>query len=293
MSSYRSSTEGVRPLVDRRLWPRNTGGSYLYYALLVVAVVAFLYYLYSYRQLALVYLPSLLVGTLVTLIISVLSAVFATIIGLIVALGRLSRFPVARWIAGAYVEIMRGTPLLVQLLLWYYGVGGLLSASGLNPHDIVFQVMTVLQNNSLVPTAFNGFFYGIIGLSFNYGAYLSEVFRTGILAVEKGQMEAALSLGLDTRQAMRHIILPQAIRVAIPPFTNNFITLIQDSAFLSVLAVVELEYVTIGLALPQLDPNNKFFVFILGALLYLALCYPLSLLALYLERHLSVAHLDV
>jgi len=293
MSSYRSSAEEGRALAGGRLWPRNVGGSYFYYILLAVAVAAFLYYLYSYRQQALVYLPSLLVGTLVTLIISVLSAIFATILGLIVALGRLSPFRIVRWIAGAYVEIMRGTPLLVQLLLWYYGVGGLLSANGLNPHDLLFQVMTVLQNNSLVPTAFNGFFYGIIGLGFNYGAYLSEVFRTGILAVEKGQMEAALSLGLDTRQAMRHIILPQAIRVAIPPFTNNFITLIQDSAFLSVLAVVELEYVTIGLALPQLDPNSKFFVFILGALLYLALCYPLSLLALYLERRLSVIHLDV
>lgn len=293
MSSYRSSAQEARLKAGNRLWPRNVGGTYFYYLLVAVAVAAFVYYLYIYRQLALVYLPSLLLGTLVTLIISLFSAIFATVLGLLGALARLSRFPIVRWLATIYVEVVRGTPLLVQLLLWYFGVGTVLSNAGFNPYDIAFRIMTVLQNNSLVPTAFNGFFYGIIGLSFNYGAYLTEVFRTGILSVERGQMEAALSLGMDTQQSLRHIILPQAIRVTIPPFTNNFITLIQDSAFLSVLAVVELEYVTIGLALPQLDPNSKFFVFVLGALLYLALCYPLSLLALYLERRLSVVHIDV
>ena len=224
--SSRSSVEDRRATMGKRLWPRNTGGTYFYYLLVLVAVVAFVYYLYSYRQLALVYLPSLLVGTLVTLIISVLSAVIAIILGLIGARARLSRFGVIREIAVAYVEIVRGTPLLVQLLLWYFGVGTILSNAGFNPYDLMFQVMTLLQSNSLVPTAFNGFFYGIIGLSFNYGAYLTEVFRSGILSVEKGQMEAALSLGLDTQQSMRRIILPQAVRVTIPALTNNFITLI-------------------------------------------------------------------
>lgn len=289
-------SESLRPAnkppdIKRNLWPRNhmVGADYLYCILLVVAIGAFGYYLYTYKGLALLYLPSLLGGTLVTLVMSVLSAIFAIIFGLVGAVGSLSRFRLLRWLSLIYVEIIRGTPLLVQLFLWYFGVRIALSNLGFDPYTLVFNGMTVLQSNSLVPTDFNSYFYGVLGLSFNYGAYLTEVFRAGILSVEAGQTEAALSLGMDSRQTMRHIILPQAIRVTIPPLTNNFITLIQDSAFLSILAIVELEYVTTGLALPQVDPNNKMFVFVLGALLYLAMCYPLSLIARTLERRLAAA----
>ena len=275
--------------LNRTLWPRQrvTGSTALYYVLLLVAVGAFLYYLYTYRQEALIYLPILLQGTLITLVISVLSALLAMIFGLIGGLGSLSRFPILRWITQIYVEVIRGTPLLVQILLWYFGIRLVLSNAGFDPHDLVFNAMTVLQNNSLVPDAFDSYFFGVLALSFNYGAYLTEVFRSGILSVEKGQTEAALSLGLDSRQTMRHIILPQAIRAIIPPLTNNFITLIQDSAFLSAIALLELEYRTIGFSLPQRDPNQKMYVFVLGALLYLALCYPLSLLTRYFERRLA------
>src|SRR5437899_11860071 len=125
--------------------------------------------------------------------------------------------------------------------------------AGFDPYTIAFQVMTVLQNNSLVPNEFNAYFYGIIGLSFNYGAYLTEVFRTGIQSVQAGQTEAALSLGLNSGQTMRRIVLPQAIRITIPPFTNYFITLIQDSALLSILSVIELDHQTFAFALP---PTN-------------------------------------
>src|SRR6266436_7196995 len=125
--------------------------------------------------------------------------------------------------------------------------------AGFDPYTIAFQVMTVLQSNSLVPDGFTAFFYGIIGLSFNYGAYLTEVFRTGIQSVQAGQTEAALSLGLNSSQTMRRIVLPQAIRITTPPFTNYFITLVQDSALLSALSVIELEHQTFSLALPQTD----------------------------------------
>jgi His/Glu/Gln/Arg/opine family amino acid ABC transporter permease subunit len=272
----------------KQLWPRNrmVGSDYLYYLLLAVAVAAFLYYLYLYRGLSLLYLPLLLQGTLVTLVVSVLSIFFAIIFGLLGALGSFARWPVLRWIVRLYVELIRGTPLLVQISLWYFGVRIVLAQAGFDPYTMVFNFMTLLQNNSLVPDAFNVYFYGVLALSFNYGAYLTEVFRTGIASVDKGQHEAALSLGLDGRQTMRHIILPQAVRSVIPALTNNFITLIQDSAFLSAIALVELEYVTIGFALPQTDPNSKMFVFVLGALLYLALCYPLSLISRRFERHL-------
>jgi His/Glu/Gln/Arg/opine family amino acid ABC transporter permease subunit len=283
-----------KPLaLSGNLWPRNhmVGADYLYYLLLLIALGAFCYYLFTYRELSFLYLPTLLGGTLATLIVSVISAIFAILFGWFGAVSYLSRLKPLRWLAMAYVELIRGTPLLVQLFLWYFGIRLVLSNAGFDPHTILFNAMTVLQSNSLVPDAFDAYFYGILGLSFNYGAYLTEVFRTGILSVDKGQSEAAISLGLDARQTMRHIVLPQAIRMIIPPLTNNFITLIQDSAFLSAIAVIELEYVTIGFALPQTLPDQKMFVFILGGLIYLAMCYPLSVVARIMEHRLSADRL--
>ena len=263
---------------------------YVFYLVLIVAVAAFGYYLYSYRDIITLYLPFLLEAAALTIGLSLVSMVLAVIFGFIGATGRLSLFAPVRWLATAYVEVVRGTPILVQLLLWYYGVGQALSMLGFDPYNTAFQVMTVFQNNSLVADAFSAYVYGVIGLSFNYGAYLTEVFRSGIETINKGQTEAALSLGLNSRQTMRHIVLPQAIRITIPPFTNYFITLIQDSALLSVLGVVELEQTTGSFAYPLLDPNKKLFIFILGALLYFVICYPLSLLARSLEARMALAY---
>ncbi len=273
------------------VWHTVSNG--LYYVVVLVAVGVFVYYLYTFQRdqgLLTLYLPVLFDGVRVTFIVSILSMVLATIFGFIGALGRLSRFVPIRWLATVYVEVVRGTPILVQLLLWYYGVGAVLSQIGFDPYTIVYNFMTTLQSNSLVPDQFNAYFYGIIGLSFNYGAYLTEVFRSGIESVSKGQTEAALSLGLNSRQTMRHIVLPQAFRITIPPFTNYFITLVQDSALLSVLSVIELEHQTYAFALPQTDANVKMFVFVLGALFYLAICYPLTLLARFLEARFARAY---
>ena len=280
------------PLTKRQAEARSKSWlvtfDYLFYAMVVAGAIGFIDYLFSFHNMLLLYLPIFLQGTLVTLILSLVSMVFAVIFGFIGVLGRLSHIPIIRWIAFIYVEIVRGTPALVQLLLWYYGVGWVLSKLGFDPYTFAFQVMTALQNNSLVPDAFNGYFYGIIGLSFNYGAYLTEVFRTGIESVERGQTEAALSLGLNSSQVMRRIVLPQAIRLTIPPFTNTFMILIQDSSLLYILSVFELEHTTFALALPQIHANEKFFVFIFGALFYLVLCYPLALLARYFEKKMAV-----
>ncbi len=263
----------------------------LYYVVLAAVLVAFGYYLYLNLNLITLYLPFLLQAAGVTIGISVVSMVLATILGLIGALARLSRFASLRGIATVYVEVVRGTPIFVQLLFWYFGIGQLLSNHGFDPYTIAFNIMTVFQNNSLVPLAFSAFFYGTIGLSFAYGAYLTEVFRTGIETVDKGQSEAALSLGMNSWQTMRHIVLPQAIRITIPPFTNYFITLIQDSALLEVLGVAELEQTTGAFADPLIDPNQKLFIYILGAMIYLAICYPLSLLARFLEARLGKAYM--
>ncbi len=263
---------------------------YIFYVVLVVAVAGFLYYLYSYRDTITLYLPYLLQAAGLTIGLSVVSAILAIVLGFIGAMGRLSRFAALRGIATIYVEVVRGTPILVQLLFWYYGIGQLLSNLGFDPYNAAFQFMTVLQENSLVPAAFSPYFYGVIGLSFNYGAYLTEVFRAGIQSVDKGQAEAALSLGLNPQQVMRHIILPQAIRITLPPFTNYFITLIQDSALLSVLGVVELEETIGSFAYPMLNSNDKLFMFILGAMIYFVICYALALVARYLEGRMGRAY---
>ena len=263
----------------------------LFYILLAVAVVALAFYFYAHLGLITLYLPFLLQAAVLTIGISVVSMVLAMIFGFIGALGRLSRFAPLRAIAIVYVEVVRGTPILVQLLLWYFGIGQLLSKIGFDPYTLAYNFMTILQSNSLVPLAFTAFFYGIIGLSFNYGAYLTEVFRSGIQSVDKGQAEAALSLGLSSRQTMRHIVLPQAIRITIPPFTNYFITLVQDTALLTVLgSIPELEQTIGSFAYPLLDPNQKLFIFILGASLYFAICYPLSVLARFLEGRFGRAY---
>ena len=263
---------------------------YIFYVVLVAAVAGFLYYLYSYRDTIALYLPYLLQAAGLTIGISVFSMILAMIFGFIGALGRLSRFAPFRIIATVYVEVVRGTPILVQLLLWNFGVGFTLSSLGFDPYTVAFNLLTPFQENSLVPFAFSAYFYGVIGLSFNYGAYLTEVFRSGIESVDKGQSEAALSLGLNSGQTMRRIVLPQAVRITMPPFTNYFITLIQDSALLSVLGVVELEDTIGSFAYPLTDSGQKLFVFIFGALIYLAICYPLTLLARFLESRMSVAY---
>lgn len=280
--------KGRSTRAQRKTWIDIFNASF--YVVALLAALCFIYYFFVFRHLFLLYLPFFLQMTIVTLVISLLSMVFALLFGLLGAYGRLSRIAVIRWIATTYVEVVRGTPVLVQLLLWYYGIGLLLSNIGFDPYQAAFNFMTLLQSNSLVPDAFNGYFYGVLALSFNYGAYLTEVFRTGIESVDKGQAEASLSLGLNSSQTMHHIILPQAIRLTLPPFTNYFITLIQDSSLLSVLSVIELEHLTFALALPQIDPRNKMFVFIFGALFYFILCYPLSLLARRFEARMASAY---
>lgn len=286
-----------------RRWPVVVDA--LFYLVLILAVVGFGYYIYYYLSTPLIaslfskdkiamvtWIPVLLQKTGITIIISLVSMVLATIFGLFGAFGRLARFAPVRWLATIYVEVIRGTPVLVQLLLWYFGIAQALSLVGFDPYTLVFNLATALQSNSLVPdsTFFDPMFWGIIGLSFNYGAYLTEVFRTGIESVDRGQTEASLSLGLNSSQTMRHIILPQALRITLPPFTNYFITLVQDSALLSLLGLTELEQQIGAFASPQNNSGIKLFIYIFGALFYLVICYVLSLLARFLEARFAKAY---
>ncbi|RKX74813.1 MAG: amino acid ABC transporter permease [Spirochaetes bacterium] len=145
--------------------------------------------------------------------VTVISIVFALIIGLFVGLGRISRITIINRAATIYVEVIRGLPLLVQLFYIYYGMGFL----------------------SLPPL-----FSAVTAMAVCYGAYMGEIFRAGILSIPKGQMEAALALGMNRRQALRKVILPQTMRVILPPVGNEFIALLKDSSLVSIIAVSDL-----------------------------------------------------
>jgi polar amino acid transport system substrate-binding protein len=159
----------------------------------------------------------------------------------------------------AYVEVYRGTPLLIQLFILYYG----------------------LPNVGITLSPFAA---AIIGLGMNYAAYEAEVYRAGLEAVPKGQMEAALSLGMPRPLALRRVIFPQAFRISLPAVTNDFIALFKDSSIVSVIAMVELTKTYGILAATTL---RYFELGLVVAVLYFGMSYPLSLLARRLERKLK------
>ena len=163
----------------------------------------------------LVWGPYILEGIGTTLIICFSSIIFATGLALLGAFGRLSPRPVVYSVASLYVSLVRGTPLLVQLYFVYYALP---------------EVGLVLP----------GLVAGIIALSFNYGAYMTEIFRAGIQAVPQGQREAAEALGMPERLIMRRIVLPQAVRIVIPAIGNEFVAMIKDSALVSTISVTEI-----------------------------------------------------
>jgi polar amino acid transport system permease protein len=153
-------------------------------------------------------------GVLRTFQVTVMSIVLALIIGLLTGLGRISRITIINRIATVYVEVIRGIPLLVQLFYIYYALGSLVQLPRLTS--------------------------AVIAMSVCYGAYMGEIFRAGIQSIPKGQMEAALALGLSRGQAIRKVILPQTFRMILPPVGNEFIALLKDSSLVSIIAVSDL-----------------------------------------------------
>lgn len=154
-------------------------------------------------------------GALITIEVSAISLFFATIIGIIFALLRISKFKILNIISGTYVWIMRGTPLVVQLFILYFGLPQI---------GIMLTPMVA----------------GILGLSINTGAYISEIIRSGISAIDKGQMEAAESLGMSYSKAMIRIIAPQVIKIIIPTLVNQFIITLKNSSLVSLVTITEL-----------------------------------------------------
>jgi len=168
-------------------------------------------------------------GIGLTITVTVVAYFAMLVVGMVGALGRLSKNPIIRGMASLYVEIVRGIPLLVQLIWWYFAFPVIIQQVGRSIH---FSPFANYQSNPI--------FTAIMGLVFCYGAYMSEIFRAGIQSIPKGQMEAARSLGMSYFEAMRHIILPQAVRVVLPPVGNEFISLLKDSSLVSVVAVADL-----------------------------------------------------
>ncbi|HVJ91590.1 MAG TPA: ABC transporter substrate-binding protein/permease [Labilithrix sp.] len=204
------------------------------------------------------HLVMFLKGAGVTLIVSTLAMAIAMPLGLLLALARLFGGAASRHVASIYVEVYRGTPVLLQLYLLYYGLAPVLKLGAL-------------------PAA-------VIGLGMNYAAYEAEVYRAGIQAVPKTQLEAALALGMSTRLALRRIVVPQALRHAIPNVTNDFIALLKDSSLVSVITVVEL---TKQMTITAIDVRSWLGPGLLCAGLYFAMSYPLGVIARRLEKKLE------
>ncbi|MFO7667014.1 MAG: amino acid ABC transporter permease [Desulfobacterales bacterium] len=207
----------------------------------------------------------LLDGLWLTLKVSMVAIVIGIFIGLFAGLARISANPAFKWTAITYVELIRGSPLLVQIFIWYFAIGTV--------------VNTMLANKGFgqLPPIW----YGVAALAFFAGAYVAEIVRAGIQSINRGQTEAARSLGMSYAQNMRHVILPQAFRRIFPPLAGQFISLIKDSSLLGIIAIRELTKATREVVTTSLQPFELWFM---CALLYLVLTFTLSMFLQYLER---------
>jgi polar amino acid transport system permease protein len=225
-----------------------------FFGALVILVYLFIARPHPYRDIML-FIPD---GILKTFEVTIMSIVCAVVVGLIAGLGRISRIAIINRIATIYVEIIRGIPLLVQIFYIYYALGKLIQVP-----DI---------------------FAAVIAMTVCYGAYLGEIFRAGIQSIPKGQMEAAIALGLSRSQALSRIILPQTIRVVLPPLGNEFIALLKDSSLVSILAVSDLlrrgrEYAS--------KTFDYFEAFTVVALVYLVMTLFFSRLVALMEERMN------
>ena len=202
--------------------------------------------------------PFLLKGALYTIIFSAASELIGIIVGLFTAIIRVTKIKVLSQLATIYVDIFRGTPLLMQIIFVYYA-------------------LPYVGINLPAPVA------GIVALSVNSGAYVSEIFRAGIESIDKGQIEAARSLGMSYAQAMRYVVIPQTMKRVLPPLTNEFVALIKDSSLLSVIAISELLRTSKEMMTWKLNPSSL----TAAALLYLAITVPLTRLVSYLENKMK------
>ena len=206
-------------------------------------------------------LPLLLEGAAVTVEITALSVGFGFIIGMLVGVARLAKMRPLKWLAMIYIDFIRGTPLLVQIFLIYFALP------------------------MITGTRIDPFFAAITACSINSGAYIAEIFRAGIQSIDKGQIEAGRSLGLNWFQTMRYVFMPQALKRVIPPLGNEFIAMLKDSSLVSVIGFEEL---TRRGQLIIAKTYSSFEIWMAVAILYLIMTLTISRLVAYLERRYNV-----
>jgi polar amino acid transport system permease protein/cystine transport system permease protein len=205
------------------------------------------------------FLPVLLYAALTTIKITFGALVVALLLGLVIAAMRVSSVRIVRYFALIYTDILRGPPALVQLFIIYFGLADL---------GIEFDPVTA----------------AIIGLGINGAAYVGEIYRAGIESLHRGQLEASLALGMTPLKAMRWIILPQAIRLMLPPLCNYAILLVKDTAIVSTIAAPEIMFEARRMVQATFMHSVSGQIYLLAALIYLALTLPLSQLVKYLEK---------
>ena len=206
-------------------------------------------------------------GLKLTIYYSIAAVFFAIIFGLISALMRLSRFKILQWISKAYVEVFRSTPLLVQLFFVVFGLTG------------------ILPLNEWFGQTFYPIMAATLTLALHEGAYISEIIRAGILGVDRGQKEAAASIGMTGAQTMRYIVLPQAFKRMIPPLVNQSAQTVKDTSLLAPIGIVELVYRGQIIISTTFEP---FIIWTLIAALYFIIIYSISKFAGYLERKMEL-----
>ncbi len=202
--------------------------------------------------------PQIALATWNTILLTIFSFALAVVIGMLLALGKLSPVKLIRGFCATYIEIARGIPALAILFLIYYG---------LVPLGIVL----------------DAFVAGFVGLGMSAGGYIAEVFRAGIQAVHKGQREAALSVGMTPLKSFRYIILPQAVRIILPPMLNMLIILLKDTSICSLISTPELMLRAKDLAMMSFLPMH---LFLLAAVIYFLLAWPMSLLTRRVEQRM-------
>ena len=203
-----------------------------------------------------------------TLIIAFFTVLLGTLMGTLMAIGRMSRIKPLKWLATAYIEFFRGTPLMVQLMFIFYGLPMI---------GITFPSIPFIPN-------FERFAAGIVAMSLNSCAYVAEIIRSGIQAVDSGQMEAARSLGFRGGQAMTLVILPQAIRNILPALGNEFVTIIKESSIVSVIGIADLMYRAKGVISKTYSSLETLAV---TAIIYFILTFISSRLITLMERKMS------
>ena len=213
-----------------------------------------------------------LIGAKNTILLALIAVVIGAALGLLLAICRISKSRILRFVSTAYVEFVRGTPLLVQLFIIYYG----LQAVGIRFPDI--PVMTAILDIN-----FSDFMSGVITMGLNSAAYVCEIFRSGIQSVDKGQMEAGRSLGLSYGQTLQKIIVPQAIRNVLPALGNEFVVVIKESSIVSIIGIADLMYKANTVRGNTFQPFEPLLV---AALVYFLLTFTISKLLAYIEKRM-------